>query len=244
MEYTLFIDESGNISPNNGERYFVIAGYLVECKNIKHIFKMKKIVKNIKKSKERYFKRTKLLEDEVKFSNLNVDGKKYVYEQFKELDGKFVAIVVDKKNCTSLIKHKYNDYYNYLVFLLIKYIFEIRKLSDPTKLIQLKIIYDNRSMKIAANNDLQTYLIKELKIKKKTNKFTCNFNVKEANSKVNFGVMISDFIAGLCWARYNYGEQKYGENIEISFLSKFPYRLFGLNIDKANDEIAPTTIAK
>lgn len=43
MSYTLFIDESGCISPNNGERYFVIAGYLIKTGNLKHKYKMIKI---------------------------------------------------------------------------------------------------------------------------------------------------------------------------------------------------------
>lgn len=229
MSYTLFIDESGSISPNNGERYFVIAGYLTETGNLKHKYKMIKILKNVRKEREKFFnyKAKREGKDEVKFSNLNVDGKNYVYDNFKELDGTFVSIVVDKDNCTSLTTHKYNDYYNYLVYELIRYIFEIRHFKDPTKLKELKIIYDNRSMKIAANNDLQTYLIKKFKINKRDKKFSCNFNIKEADSKINYGVMISDFIAGLCWSRYNYGVQKYGGNITIDYLSKFPYRDFG-----------------
>lgn len=227
MKYTLFIDESGSISPNNGERYFVIAGYLIDSGNFKHTYKMKKIIKNIQKNKEEFFKTKHLDKDEVKFSNLNVDGKNFVYDKLNELEGAFVSIVVDKENCYKLTQHEYNDYYNYLVCLLVKYIFETRKFCDPTRLIELKIIYDNRSMRIAANNDLQTYLIQKFKIEKNYNKFSCNFNIKEADSKVNFGVMISDFIAGICWARYNYGTQKYGKDLDINYLSKFPYKSFG-----------------
>lgn len=235
MSYTLFIDESGCISPNNGERYFVIAGYLIKTGNLKHKYKMIKILKNVKKEKENFFnsKAKREGKDEVKFSNLNIDGKNYVYDNLEKLDGIFVSIIVDKDNCTSLTSHKYNDYYNYLVYELIRYIFEIRHFKDPTKLKELKIIYDNRSMKIAANNDLQTYLIQKFKIDKRYKKFSCNFNIKEADSKVNYGVMISDFIAGLCWSRYNYGVQKYGDNITIDYLSKFPYRDFGKdNLEK------------
>ncbi|MBY6915637.1 DUF3800 domain-containing protein [Clostridium botulinum] len=239
MSCTLFIDESGSISPNNGERYFIIAGYLIEKGNLNHKYKMIKILKNVRKERDKYFnsKAKKDKKDEVKFSNLNVDGKNYVYDKFENLDGTFVSIVVDKYNCTSLTSHKYNDYYNYLVYELIRYIFETRHFKDPTKLKELKIIFDNRSMKIAANNDLQTYLIKKFKICKKYNKFSCNFNIKEADSKVNYGVMISDFIAGLCWARYNFGLQKYGNNVNIEYLSKFPYRHFGENKEIIEEKV-------
>lgn len=239
MKYTLFIDESGGISPNNGQKYFVIAGYLIENGNLNHTFKMKKIIKKINQNKEGYFNKKARLEnkDEVKFSNLNIDGKNFVYNKLKELDGTFVAIVVDKDNCTGLTKHKSNDYYNYLVRMLIEYIFDVRKFHNPGKLIEIKLIYDNRSMKIEANNDLQTYLIKELKIYRIRNKYSCNFNIKEADSKVNYGVMISDFIAGLCWARYNYGPQMYGNNIEINYLSKFPYKEFGKIKEKEKEKI-------
>lgn len=239
MSCTLFIDESGSISPNNGERYFVIAGFLIEKGNVNHKYKMIKILKNIRKDREKYFnsKAKKEENDEVKFSNLNVNGKNYVYDKLNLLNGIFVSIVVDKYNCTSLTSHKYNDYYNYLVYELVRYIFDIRKYKDATKMKELRIIYDNRSMKIAANNDLQTYLIKKLKIEKKNNKFSCNFNIKEADSKVNYGVMISDFIAGLCWARYNFGVQKYGNKININYLSKFPYKHFGEDSNCMNEKV-------
>lgn len=235
MSYTLFIDESGSIHLNNKERYFCIAGYLIETGNVSHRYKMIKILKDINKNRNKYFNK-KALENnktEVKFSNLNIDGKNYVYNQLDKLDGTYVAIVVDKHTCTDLTHHKYNDYYNYLVRLLVQYIFEKCKYGKGTKFKELKLIYDNRTMKIAANNDLQAYLIDELKIKKKHDKFTCNFNIKEADSKINNGVMISDFISGLCWARYNFGKQKYGGNIKIDYLSKFPYSTFGKDVDKA-----------
>lgn len=239
MRYTLFIDESGGISPNNGERYFVIGGYLIENGNLKHKHKMIKIIKNINEKRDEYFnaKAKRLGKDEVKFSNLNIDGKNFVYEKIDELDGTFVAIVVDKDICTKLTNHKSNDYYNFLVCLLIKYIFDVRRFDDPTKLIEIKIIYDNRSMKIEANNDLQTYLLKTFKIYRKNNKFSCNFNIKEADSKINYGVMVSDFIAGLCWARYNFGPQKYGNNIEVNYLSKFPYNGFGKIKEEEKEEV-------
>lgn len=239
MKYTLFIDESGGISPNNGQRYFVIGGYLIQNGNLNHKYKMMKIIKKIRANKEKYFKSKAIMEgkDEVKFSNLNVVGKNFVYNKLKELDGTFVSIVVDKDNCTDLTKHKANDYYNYLVRLLIEYIFDTRKFYDPSKLIEIKLIYDNRSMKIEANNDLQTYLIEKLKIDRVYNKYSCNFNIKEADSKVNYGVMISDFIAGLCWARYNYGIQKYGNDINIKYLSKFPYKNFGKIKGKSEEKI-------
>lgn len=243
MKYTLFIDESGGISTNNGEKYFVIGGYLIESGNLKHKYAMKKIIKKINENKDRYFNRRAKVEgkDEVKFSNLNVDGKNFVYSKLKKLDGIFVSIVVDKENCTDLTKHKSNDYYNYLVQLLIKYIFDTRKLHNPSNLIEIKLIYDNRSMKIEANNDLQTYLITKFKIERHYNKYSCNFNIKEADSKINYGVMISDFIAGLCWARYNYREEKYGNGVNIEYLSKFPYKTFG-KIKEENKEKVLTNV--
>lgn len=234
VSYTLFIDESGNISKNNGERYFSIGGYLINTGNKNHYYKMKKIVTNVQKSKDKYFKykAIKLGKDEVKFSNLNVDDKNYVFENFDKLDGTYVAIIVDKETCTSLTEHKYNDYYNYLVYLLIKYVFETRNFANGTNFKELNIVYDNRSMKIEANNDLQEYLIRKLKIDKRKNKFSCNFNIREADSKINYGVMISDFISGLIWARYNFGNQKYGNNISVNYLSKFPYKEFGKVIEE------------
>ena len=56
MNYTLFIDESGNMSKNNGEKYFSIGGYLINSGDDKHKYKMIKIIKNINKNREKYFK--------------------------------------------------------------------------------------------------------------------------------------------------------------------------------------------
>ena len=55
MNYTLFIDESGNMSKNNGEKYFSIGGYLINSGDDKHKYKMIKIIKNINKNREKYF---------------------------------------------------------------------------------------------------------------------------------------------------------------------------------------------
>lgn len=233
MSYTLFIDESGSISKNNGERYFAIGGYLIDTGNKNHVYKMKKIVTNVQKERSKYFnvKARRFNKKEVKFSNLNVDGKNYVFKNFDKLEGTYVCIVVDKETCNKLTEHKYNDYYNYLVCMLIKYIFDTRNYAKGYNFKELKIIYDNRSMRIEANNDLQAYLIDQLKKRRKHNKFNCNFNIKEADSKINYGVMISDFISGLCWARYNYETQLYGNNVEIKYLSKFPYKDFGKTIE-------------
>lgn len=229
MRYTLFIDESGSISLNNGEKYFCIGGYLIENGDMTHIYKMKKIIKLIRSDGKKYFKKkiNNFEKAEVKFSNLNIDGKNFVYNKLKNFNGTFVGIIVDKENCTKLTQHKQNDYYNYLVKMLIKYVFETRNISGNLNFKELKIIYDNRSMAVEANNDLQAYLIDQLKIKRLSNRYCCNFNIREADSKINYGVMVSDFIAGLCWARHNFGEQKYGNQIKIGYLSKFPYKNFG-----------------
>ena len=229
MRYTLFIDESGSISLNNGEKYFCIGGYLIKNGDMSHVYKMKKLIKKIRSNGRKYFKKrvTNFENEEVKFSNLNIDGKNFVYNELKKFNGSFVGIIVDKENCTKLTQHKQNDYYNYLVRVLVGYIFETRNFAGNLNFKELKIIYDNRSMAVEANNDLQTYLIEQLKIKRGYNKYSCNFNIREADSKINYGVMVSDFIAGLCWARYNFGEQKYGCNTQIEYLSKFPYKDFG-----------------
>lgn len=89
MRYTLFIDESGSISPNNGERYFCIGGYLIENKYLDHRYKMMNIIRNVSKNREKYFNFYALRDNltEVKFANMNLEGKKFVLEQLSELEG-------------------------------------------------------------------------------------------------------------------------------------------------------------
>lgn len=234
MSYTLFIDESGNMLDKSEDRYFCIGGYLINTGNKQHVFKMKKFIKNINEDRDLYFNYYAKRDNktEVKFSNLNLRGKQKIFDDFKILEGTFVSIIVDKQNCTNLNKHKYNDYYNYLVHLLIKYVFEVRNFAHSLEFDELKIICDNRSMKVNSNNDLQAYLIKELKMKRRKGKqYCCNFNIKLADSKVNYGVMIADFIAGLCRARYTFEKLDFGNNIKLNYVSKFPYKDFGKDME-------------
>ena len=232
MSYTLFIDESGNMSLNNGEKYFCIGGYLVKKGNEKHKFKMKNIIKNVMREKEKFFnyyaKRDG--QTEVKFSNLSFEGKKYVLEELnklKQIGGTFVSIIVDKENCRSLVDSDTNEYYNYLVCLLIKYVFEVCNFARTIDFEELKIIYDDRSMKVKARNGLQAYLIENLKLKRDVYKqFSCNFNVKSANSKNNFGVMISDFVACTCKDCYARNDDELFKLLNINYVSKFPYKDF------------------
>lgn len=231
MGYTLFIDESGSISLNNGEKYFTIGGYLIKSDNKnEHKFKMIKIIKNINKNREKYFNHHALEKelDEVKFSNLSFKGRKFVLNELNKLSGTFVSIVVDKENCHSLTKWNTNEYYNYLVCQLIKYIFETRNFHGNLDFDELNIIYDDRSMKVKARNNLQAHLIEQLKIRRSPrNQFSCNFNLKAADSKVNYGVMISDFIAGLSRSLYMKPRNPINNLLTIEYISKFPYSDFG-----------------
>lgn len=233
VRYTLFLDESGSISMNNGEKYFSIGGYLIETNNLKHTYKMKKIIKNINKDRDKNFNYFALRDNktEVKFANLSYEGKKYVFNELNKLDGTFVAIIVDKENCHSLTNWDTNEYYNFLVAQLIKYVFEICNHAGGLDFEELKIIYDDRSMKVKARNDLQAHLIEQFKINRvRSKQFSCNFNLKAADSKVNYGVMISDFVAGLCRDIFKNKNSALKDSIKIKYLSKFPYKEFDKEI--------------
>lgn len=225
MKYTLFLDESGNISKNSSDKYFCIGGYLIQSGNIDHKYKMIKIIKNINKNVMENFNHYAITKNrtEVKFANLTYKGREEVFSQFNNLEGTYVAIIVEKSKCNKLTSHKKNDYYNYLVRMLIKYIFEVRKFNGDLNFEELNIRCDNRSMKISARNDLQRYLSEQL-IEGKN--YGCKINVKLVNSQVNHGVMIADFIAGLCRYRYEGKEKSLAENIRLEYISKFPYKYF------------------
>lgn len=240
MRYTLFIDESGSISKNNGEKYFCIGGYLIENGNLKHKYKMIKMIKKVTESPEDYynFYARRNGDTEVKFSNLSLDGKKKVLNELKTLDGIFVAIIVDKDNCHSLTNTDTNEYYNYLVCQLVKYIFEVCNHAKGLDFEELKIVYDDRSMKVKARNGLQAHLIEQLKLKRVESKqFSCNFNIKAADSKQNYGVMISDFVAGVCKDNFKNKNSELKGILKIKYLSKFPYKEFEKDI-KSQEKIS------
>lgn len=233
MNYTLFIDESGNMSKNNGEKYFSIGGYLINSGDDKHKYKMIKIIKNINKNREKYFNYYALKDEltEVKFSNLNLEGKKYVFNSLKELGGTFVGIIVDKENCHTLTSIDTNEDYNFLVCQLVKYIFETCKHAGSIDFEELYIVYDYRSMKVKARNGLQSYLLDQLKNKRCEKKqFSCNFNIKAADSKINYGVMVADFVAGLCRDIYRNKNSELKGVITIKYLSRFPFKDFDKKI--------------
>lgn len=145
--------------------------------------------------------------------------------------GEFVAIIVDKYNCHTLGNSDTNEYYNYLVCQLIKYIFETRNYAGSLDFEELKIIYDDRSMKVKARNGLQAHLIEKLKLKRPYNRqFSCNFNIRAADSKKNHGVMVSDFIAGLCKDIFKNKNSVLKGITNIKYISKFPYREFEKDI--------------
>ncbi|WP_338630669.1 DUF3800 domain-containing protein [Clostridium baratii] len=239
MGYTLFIDESGNINLNNKEKYFTIGGYLINKGDKSHRYKMKKLIQRVNENREEFFNYYALNEGltEVKYSNLSYEGKKFVLEQLNDFNGIFVAIVVDKENCYSLTKWDTNEYYNYLVCQLIKYIFEVCNHSKGIDFDVLDLIYDNRSMKVKARNNLQAHLINQLKLKRpKKKQFSCNFNVTSADSKVNHGVMIGDFIAGFCRHSFMRKNDELNNMIKIKYLSKFPYKYFEKEINAKSIE--------
>ncbi|MCR1953198.1 hypothetical protein NSA50_19620 [Clostridium sp. DSM 100503] len=71
----------------------------------------------------------------------------------------------------------------------------------------------------------------ELKLKRSYNKqFSCNFNVRAADSKKNQGGMVSDFVAGLCKDIFRNKNSVLKGIMNIKYISKFPHTDFDKDI--------------
>jgi len=201
------------------ERYFVIGGFITNdlhkvTSSHKKIEKIVKLRKNIQ-IKENI---------ELKSSKINVSQQALFINELYSLDNVIpIAVIVDKHNLSKLGASE-NVAYNFFVKTLLNYLFNCGISMLKTNKIELRL--DNRNTSVKALKDLETFLDWEF------NNMNIDFNVKYLDSKDNRDVQMADYVANMVWKKYNCKKEDLSRRILLFskiYLSKFPYKLFGMN---------------
>lgn len=233
MKTYIVLDESGAMHLKN-ERYFVIAGFITRelhkvTSTHKRVEEMVKIRKNIPVDKK----------IELKSSRIN-DSQQALFlnELYSLSDVVLVAIVVDKENLEKFGASE-NVAYNFFVKTLLKYLFSCNLPILQTNTIELRV--DNRNTSVKTLKDLETFLQWEFEL------MDLDFKVKYLNSKDNRDIQMADYVANMIWKKHNCLNEDLTRRVSRyykTYISKFPFRLFGsnpslkqLNIEKSKQKV-------
>lgn len=218
--FYLIMDESGHLHPNSTGRYFVIGGFLSkEPTKIQKIFR--KTNRKLKEQKGLDMKA------ELKGSELKSADKRYLMEKInKAEDTDYVFIVIDKNMVSRKKIEEVNLFYNYAISILLQCIANRNMIPEDTKL--LKIILDNRSIKLGTHKSLEDYLNTQVIIEEKI-KGNFKVNCEYLESHNHYGIQAADLLCNITWAKYNYPETDKVSKLleEKSSIFKFPLDDFG-----------------
>lgn len=218
MKTYIVLDESGAMHLKN-ERYFVIAGFITR--------ELHKVTSSHKKIEETVKQRkgipiTKKVE--LKSSKINDSQQALFLNELYSLDVIIpIAIVIDKENLTKFGASE-NVAYNFFVKTLLKYLFKCNIPILQTNRIELRV--DNRNISVKALKDLETFLQWEFEL------MNLEVEVKYLNSKDNRDIQMADYVANLIWKKYNCQNESLSRRISQlyrTYISKFPFKLFGNN---------------
>lgn len=201
------------------ERYFVIAGFITHELH-KVTSKHKKIEAEIK------IRKNIPLKKRIEFKSSKINA----YQQAAFLNGLYsltnvipIAVVIDKDNLKKFGASE-NVAYNFFVKTLFNYLLNCD--IDILKTHNIEFRLDNRNNSVKTLKDLETFLQWEF------DSFDLNINVKYLDSKDNRDVQMADYVANLIWKKYNRINENLSNkitNYNKIYLSKFPYKLFGIN---------------
>lgn len=218
MKTYIVLDESGAMHLKN-ERYFVIAGFITK--------ELHKVTSSHKRIEEIVKRRKKIpisKRIELKSSHIN-DSQQALFlnELYSLPDVIPIAIVVDKENLKKFGASE-NVAYNFFVKTLLKYLFKCKIPILQTKQIELRV--DNRNTSVKTLKDLETFLQWEFEL------IDLEIEVRYLDSKDNRDVQMADYVANLVWKKYNRVNENLSRRVsqyDKTYVSKFPFKLFGHN---------------
>ena len=176
---------------------------------------------------------------ELKSSRIN-DSQQALFlnELYSLSDVVPIAIVVDKENLEKFGASE-NVAYNFFVKTLLKYLFSCNLPILQTNTIELRV--DNRNTSVKTLKDLETFLQWEFEL------MDLDFKVKYLNSKNNRDIQMADYVANMIWKKHNCLNEDLTRRVSRyykTYISKFPFRLFGsnpslkqLNIEKSKQKV-------
>lgn len=107
---------------------------------------------------------------------------------------------------------------------LLKYLFKCNIPILQTNQIELRV--DNRNISVKSLKDLETFLQWEFEL------MDLEVEVKYLDSKDNRDVRMADYVANLVWKKHNRPNEDLSRRISQyyrTYISKFPFKLFGHN---------------
>lgn len=218
----LIIDESGHLHPNNGERYFVVGGYITQPANntkLKRVYK--KVDKELKKQKGLGIK------TELKSTHMNFKDKHYFFNKINEIqDVTYVFMVVDKKYITRGQQENINLFYNYAIYKLVHCLSNIKIIHKDIR--HLKIKADSRSIKVGSQNGLADYINTQVLVNNNISRYfktSCAY----IDSSSCCGIQTADLLCNTVWTKFNYPQtDKVSTCLDgINHMFKMPLSLFG-----------------
>ena len=160
----------------------------------------------------------------LKSSHINSSQQALFLNELYSLSGVVpIAIVVDKENLSKFGASE-NVAYNFFVKTLLKYLFKCNIPLLQTNQIELRV--DNRNTSVKSLKDLETFLQWEFEL------MDLEIEVKYLDSKDNRDVQMADYIANLVWKKYNRLNEDLSRRVPQyyrTYISKFPFKLFGCN---------------
>lgn len=253
-EYWVFIDDSGNVELSSSDKFFVYAALIFD--NYNDVIKFRNDYKNIL---IKYFQSDK----EIKAaSSVLWRIRKKIYSLIITSNCKIAAVVEDKLNPNSVLsnieeeyknnlklvtgvelkgqkairqvrKNAYGRHKSYLIGQLICLMVSNIKKTNNTK---INIITDRENLLTPGNNfdNFSDYLKYEQKYLKL---FTFDYSFKMENSKKEYCLQGSDFLAHSIYRLYNQNDNKkfnYIDNRKKIVKKEFPYIPYDLEKSKKN----------
>lgn len=211
MRLYVYLDESGSIHKNSNTKYFAVGGYFTFEK---YRFKITSLYKKINKlvKDERKIK----IDKEIKSYDYLTKEKQLIFSSMENIPGFYgFSKVFDKEKMQKGIVDS-NIFYNYAVKLIFSdIIFPLLK-SYTDEQIEIKLLCDNRNVRVGDLKNLENYLNTEFCL----NNYV--FNVSYYDSKTNFGIQLADLIVNTF---YNYYANYKRVSTVIKGLNKSKYRV-------------------
>ncbi len=227
MKTYIVLDESGAMHLKN-ERYFVIAGFMT--RELHKVTSAHKRIEEIVKQRKNIPINQKI---ELKSSKINDSQQALFLNELYELSGVVpIAIIIDKDNLSKFAASE-NIAYNFFVKNLLKYLFKCNIPILQTNNIELRV--DNRNTSVKTLKDLETFLQWEFEL------MDLEVKVRYLDSKDNRDVQMADYVANLVWRKYNCPNEDLSRRVPQyyrTYISKFPFKLFGSNPTLKQKEVA------
>ncbi|MFN3654244.1 MAG: DUF3800 domain-containing protein [Candidatus Nitrosotenuis sp.] len=220
----IFVDESGNLGfTNNSTKIFVVS-YVIVINSLPNVIETK--IKRLQKSINTHSKPRKKI-NEFKFSKDSHETKQRFLRLIKTFNVKTGIVVIYKDSVKSTLKSDPCYLYNYLAvnYVISNVVNNHLVRIDPYN----RIIYTiDRSMSSKAQRGFNDYC--EQKIDYLKNQIDRNMNVSlkidHANSVLNPALQIADYIAGATYAKYEYGNSQYYDEIKniLTYKDKWDWK--------------------